>query len=257
MNTDHNGRNMASRLFALIVWAAVAASVAYWGLRWLSRPAAVPAHATPVSLDAAVRGDIHRLLAAPKVVAGVAQIQSEAQALAGRLKLLGVVASRNETDPQSVALLSMDGKPARAVRIGMAIDGGYVLRTLSQRSAGIGQPDGPVAVNLDLPLMPPPATGVQPPPTGVLQSPTMPSVAAMQGGAQTPPPAPKVEASIGYGGAVPPATNAAAAQRRARLGRMQQGQPPLPQGQGGVPGANGVLSTPEAGMPPPPPQPGT
>jgi general secretion pathway protein C len=255
MNTDHNGRNMASRLFALIVWAAVAASVAYWGLRWLSRPAAVPAHATPVSLDAAVRGDIHRLLAAPKTVAGVAQIQSEAQALAGRLKLLGVVASRNETDPTSVALLSMDGKPARAVRIGMVIDGAYVLRTLSQRSAGIGQPDGPVAVNLDLPLLPPPATGVQPPPTGVLQSPSMPSVAAMQGGAQTPPP----QAPVSGAGRMPngdPQSPAYPGSRRGRLSRMQQGQPPLPQGQGGVPGANGVLSTPEAGMPPPP-QPGT
>ncbi len=251
---------MASRLFALLVWAAVAASVAYWGLRWLSRPAAVPAHTTPVSLDAAVRGDIHRLLAAPKAANPVAQIQSEAQALAGRLKLLGVVASPNETDPRSVALLSMDGKPARAVRIGMVIDGGYVLRTLSQRSAGIGQPDGPVAVNLDLPLMPAPATGMQPPPTGVLQSPTMPSVAAMQGGPQTAAPAPvapRAEASVGYGGAaMPPPSDAMANNRRGRLGRLQQGMPPTPGGAGGAPGANGILNTPEAGMPPPP-QPGT
>jgi len=27
---------MASRFFALLTWAAVAASLAYWGLRWLA-----------------------------------------------------------------------------------------------------------------------------------------------------------------------------------------------------------------------------
>lgn len=176
---------MASRFFALVVWAAVAASVAYWGLRWLSKPAAVPAHATPVTLDAAARGDLQRLLAPPpEAASGVVQMQSEAQALAGRLKLMGVMAPLDGEGRGGVALLSLDGKPARAVRVGMVIDGEYVLRTLSQRSAGIGTPQGPVAVNLDLPLMPPPATGIQPPPQGVLKSDTMPSVAAMQGNAQ-------------------------------------------------------------------------
>lgn len=199
---------MASRFFALLVWAAVAASVAYWGLRWLSRPAAVPAHATPVTLDAAVRGDIHRLLNPPaQAASGPVQALGEAQALIGRLKLLGVVAPRAEAGDSGIALLSLDGKPARAVRVGMVIDGSYVLRSLSQRSAGIGMADGPVVANLDLPLMPPPSSGMLPPPTGVIQSPTMPSVATMQGSAPVQAPVnPSVATppSVGNGGAVAP-----------------------------------------------------
>jgi general secretion pathway protein C len=178
---------MASRFFALVVWAAVAASVAYWGLRWLSRPAAVPANATPVSLDAAVKGDLRRLLLPPaKPTAGAAQSLSEAATLTGRLKLLGVIAPRLVNDRAGVALLSLDGKPARAVRVGMVIDGDYMLRTIDQHSIGIGKADGAVAASMDLPLMPPPATGalVTPP---VLRTNGMPSVAAMQGGQQTPP----------------------------------------------------------------------
>ncbi len=194
---------MASRFFALVVWAAVAASVAYWGLRWLSRPTAVPANATPVSLDAAVKGDIRRLLAGPAKPASGVENLSEASALAGRLKLLGVIAPRDETDRAGVALLSMDGKPARAVRVGMVIDGDYVLRTLTQRSAGIGKTEGPVATTLDLPLLPPPATGMLSTPP-VLRSSTTPSVAAMQGGQQTAPSMPATAPAGVADGAQPP-----------------------------------------------------
>jgi general secretion pathway protein C len=230
---------MASRFFALVVWAAVAASVAYWGLRWLSRPTAVPANATPVSLDAAVKGDIRRLLAGPaKPASGVAENQSEVSALAGRLKLLGVIAPRDETDHAGVALLSMDGKPARAVRVGMVIDGDYVLRTLTQRSAGIGKTEGPVATTLDLPLLPPPATGMLA--TAPVLRAAAPSVAAMQGGQQSPP------SSAGTAPAAPAAPGVAAG-----------GQPPVmppdgPLGPIGPIGRRGRHPAPGNGMPPPP-----
>jgi general secretion pathway protein C len=225
---------MASRFFALVVWAAVAASVAYWGLRWLSRPAAVPANATPVSLDAAVKGDLRRLLLPPaKPTAGAAQNLSEAATLTGRLKLLGVVAPRNEGETSGVALLSLDGKPARAVRIGMVIDGDYMLRTIDQHSIGIGKADGPVAASMDLPLMPPPATGalVTPP---VLRSTSMPSVAAMQGGQQTPP-------SDAGNQAAPQGNDLSTPPGRPTMGRP--GMPPPGQ-------RNGAQGNP-AGMPPP------
>ena len=64
-NTHHNGRIMASRIFALIIWAAVAASLAYWGLRWLAPPTGVPATAMQVSLEGGVSGDMRRLLLGP------------------------------------------------------------------------------------------------------------------------------------------------------------------------------------------------
>ncbi len=159
---------MASRIFALIIWAAVAASLAYWGLRWMARPTGVPSNATPVSLSGGAQGDLRRLLAGPsKAASGAAQADpSTASALASRLKLLGVVAPR-AGDSGGVALLSVDGKPPRAVRMGGVVEGELVLTGLTQRSAEIGPQGGPAAVTLDLPLLPPPATGALPPPTGV------------------------------------------------------------------------------------------
>lgn len=171
-NNHHNGRIMASRIFALVIWAAVAASVAYWGLRWLAQPTGVPVHATPVSMDGGAQGDLRRLLAGPpKAASGADQgAQSAASALVARLKLLGVVAPRQDGQPGGVALLSIDGKPPRAVRVGGVIDGETVLLALTQRGASIGPAGGPPAATLDLPLLPPPLTGSLPPPTGATMS---------------------------------------------------------------------------------------
>jgi len=157
---------MASRIFALIIWAAVAASLAYWGLRWLARPTGVPANATPVSLDSGAQGDLRRLLAGPVKASAPAVDPSATSALASRLKLLGVVAPRHEGDAGGVALLSIDGKPPKAIRVGGVIDGDMVLKSLTQHGASIGTADGPATTTLDLPLLPPPPTGALPPVSG-------------------------------------------------------------------------------------------
>ena len=57
LGNHHNVHIMASRLFALLVWAAVAASLAFWGLRWIARPAGVPYNASSVTLDGGAHGD--------------------------------------------------------------------------------------------------------------------------------------------------------------------------------------------------------
>ena len=157
---------MASRILALLIWAAVAASLAYWGLRWLAQPTAVPANATSVSLDNAARGDLRKLLTGPRTADPAQPDPNAASVLAGRIKLLGVVAPRAEGDKGGLALLSVDGKPPRAVRAGSAVDGDMVLLAVSQRGAEIGPAAGPAAVKLDLPLLPAAATGALPPPTG-------------------------------------------------------------------------------------------
>lgn len=164
---------MASRILALIIWAAVAASLAYWGLRWLAQPTGVPPNATPVSLDGGIHGDLHRLLAGPAAAASGANQpdpSSAASALASRMKLLGVVAPREANGAGGVALVSIDGKPPRAIRVGGVIEGDLVLQSLTQRGAAIGQADAPASVTLDLPLLPGPATGALPPPEGVSMS---------------------------------------------------------------------------------------
>ncbi|MGH6645711.1 hypothetical protein [Aquabacterium sp.] len=157
---------MASRILALLIWAAVAASLAYWGLRWLAQATPVPPNATAVSLDSAARGDLRKLLTGPPTADPAQPDPSAASVLAGRIKLVGVVAPRHEGDQGGLALLSVDGKPPRAVRAGATVDGEMVLLAVSQRGAEIGPAAGPAAVKLDLPLLPGAATGSLPPPSG-------------------------------------------------------------------------------------------
>jgi general secretion pathway protein C len=161
---------MASRIAALLIWAAVAASLAYWGLRWLAPPVGVPTHAAPVTLETGVRGDIQRLLTGPTRSAAPQANPSAASALGSRIKVIGVMAPA-PGQTAGVALLSIDGKPPKAYRVGAIVDGEMVLQGLSQRSAQIGPQDGSAFLNVDLPGLPPPATGSLPPPTGVTQAP--------------------------------------------------------------------------------------
>lgn len=168
--SHHNAPTMASRIAALLIWAAVAASLAHWGLRWLAPPTGVPHNAASVTLETGVRGDIQRLLTGPVRTEGPQANPSAASALASRIKVLGVMAPA-PGQSAGVALLSIDGKPPRAIRVGGVIDGDMVLQDLSQRSARIGPQDGTNFLTIDLPGLPPAATGTLPPPSGVTQTP--------------------------------------------------------------------------------------
>lgn len=182
---------MASRFFALLTWAAVAASLAYWGLRWLAPPAGVPANASPVSLDTAAQGDLRRLLTGPASAAAAAPVVNASAQLLARIKLVGVVAPRTP-GAGGVVLLSIDGKPPRALRPGDRVDGDLVVKTLSQRSVAIGPAEGDGVITLDLPTLPPPAAGSLPPVGGFTRE------GAPQGGAATAP------GSAQPGNAMPP-----------------------------------------------------
>lgn len=171
---------MSSRLSALVIWAAVAASLAYWGLRWLAQPIAVPANATSVSMDSGSKGDFRRLLSGPAASSPQAMDPGTQSALAGRIQLRGAFAT--DQGHGGVALLSVDGQPPRAVRVGQTVDGVMVLQRVDASGAQIGPAEGPVALTLALPTLPAPATGTLPPPTGVstAMAPALPGI--------TPPP---------------------------------------------------------------------
>ena len=119
---------MSSRLSALVIWAAVAASLAYWGLRWLAQPIAVPANALSVSMDSGSKGDFRRLLSGPAAASPQAIDAGAQSALAGRIQLQGAFASGDASGFSGVALLSVDGQPPRAVRVGQAL--GFNLETM-------------------------------------------------------------------------------------------------------------------------------
>ena len=82
---------MSSRLLSLLIWAAVAASAFYWGLRLLVKPIPVPGQALVASVAAPLGGDLSRLLGTPP-----AQPLAAAAPADSRFKLIGVVAPRFE-----------------------------------------------------------------------------------------------------------------------------------------------------------------
>lgn len=166
---DHNAAIMASRFAALLIWAAVAASFAYWGLRWLSPSLGVPPNASAVTLETGVRSDIHRLLTNPsRSPEGGPDNLGASAALGSRIKVIGVMAPA-PGHSQGVALLSIDGAPPKAFRVGDVVDTGIVLQSLSQLSARFGPKDGTDLLAIDLPGLPAPTTGSLPPPSGITQ----------------------------------------------------------------------------------------
>ena len=173
-----------------MIWALVAGTLVFWALRLLVRAPEAPAHAGPVGAAVAAKGDLARLLGAAPVATAAAAALPEASS---RFRLLGVMAPKASAKPdaagQGVALIAVDGKPARAFAVGAQLDTDLVLQAVSLRTASIGPPEGAASVRLEIPLLPAPATGtlpsapglstLSPPPPALLPPPALaiPSVA--------------------------------------------------------------------------------
>jgi general secretion pathway protein C len=152
---------MVARWAAFVIWAAVAASGAYWASKLLARPQPVPAHAVLVVPATAAGGDLTRVFGAdpaPAIAAAEAAPPPDA-----RFRLVGVVAPRGRpAGVGGVALIARDGQPAKAYRVGAAVDGEWVLLGVHARGATLGPRGQPAQVALELPALPPPSTGIPP-----------------------------------------------------------------------------------------------
>lgn len=198
---------MKVRLIAFVIWAAVAATAMFWILRLgVSSPSA-PAHTVAVGPAAAPRGDLTRVFGAAPVAVAAGPNAVAQTPLSSRFKLLGLAAPRQGGDRNGLALIAVDGKPARAYAVGVAVDGDLLLQSVDPRSARLGVRGAPAQVTLELPALPLPATGSFPlaqasnggqtglatlPPTGGVGVPTIAPSQAPQGDAPpvpVPPPA--------------------------------------------------------------------
>jgi general secretion pathway protein C len=150
---------MPARLSAFVIWALVAASAAFWGLRMFVRAPGAPAHTVAVGDAAPLRADLTRIFGAPPVASTQT---AQAPAMSSRFQLTGVMAPKVPGGP-GIALIAVDGKTPRAYRVGSAIDGDLVLQSVSLRSAAIGPARGTAAVVLEMPPLPTAATGTLPP----------------------------------------------------------------------------------------------
>lgn len=140
----HSRWTVAGATFVL--WALVAASAVYWGLKLTSR--AGSAAAAPIALRTPAPADpvaVARLLgASPAAAAPVASLSS-------RFALVGVVASKSH---KGAALIAVDGRPAKPFRVGAAVDQALVLQSVESRRAILAaSADGPPVLTLELPAI--------------------------------------------------------------------------------------------------------
>jgi general secretion pathway protein C len=179
---------MLQRLVTLAVWLIVGWTAMALLLRLLPGGQPLPAGVQALASEAPPPADLTRLFGAP--VSDEPQAAPPPPPESARFKLLGVVAPRQagEQTRQGVALMSIDGGPARAFRIGQLVDGEFRLLSVSARGAGLGA-QGQVSLQLPLSELPPAATGMLPgmgmplvqgmsPP---LQQPSMPPMESPQG----------------------------------------------------------------------------
>ena len=180
---------MYARLSSFVIWSLVAATLMFWALRFVARPLQAPAYAMAVSTAAPMRGDLTRLFGAAPLLAIAVEAAPEAPS---RFRLVGVMAPNSRRDDANaaygLALIAVDGKPAKAFAVGSTLDSNLVLQSVSLRTASLGPAEGARSVLLELPALPPPSTGVLPAPG----SPAGVTPAPPQGGR---PPAPMAPAA--------------------------------------------------------------
>ncbi len=155
----HDNPPMWSRWLSWGVWGLVSASVVYWGVRLFAPSQETPAQAAVAVPKGIARGDLTRVFGpdeAPK---------PDAEALPApdkRFALLGVVAPRARAGSQAaregIAVIAIEGKPAKAYRVGAVVDGDTVVQTVAPRSVTLGPKGGPALVSLELAAPPAAAT---------------------------------------------------------------------------------------------------
>ena len=136
MQTDAY-RLWSTRIVTFAVSALAAASVAYWGLKgWgphppSTAPTVVLAQASPASPQA-----VARALGGGQATAPVASV---APSVISRYALVGVLAGRSRA---GAALISVDGKEAKPVRVGNLVDDGVMLQSVTGRRAVLSSATG-------------------------------------------------------------------------------------------------------------------
>jgi len=193
---------MSSRWTGFFIWALVAASAAFWGIRIFAATRPVPAGAQAPETVAA-NGPMERLFGAVVVAAApVAAVHPESE----RFQLVGVIAPPGADGAHSgYAVVAIDGQPARSWQVGATLDGNTALLSVSKRGADFGPRGGPAAFSLQLPEPSAAETGTLPPPTSqpvVAQAPQFAPQPNMAGGPGGPMQQPQ-GAQVPQNGAVP------------------------------------------------------
>ena len=139
------GSSLPVKLTTALLWAGAAAIVVFWGLRFAG---SADAHSPVVPAAQAVQANAQALAKALGAVALPAAGPVVAP-VASRYALMGVVAGRESG--AGAVVIAVSGQPARAVRVGDAVEDGVILQSLSTREARLGPVSGPATTVLELP----------------------------------------------------------------------------------------------------------
>jgi general secretion pathway protein C len=131
---------------SFVMSALVALSATFWVLKL---KASGPASAAIPAVVTGATPTIDPQVLALALGGGKQAATPEAAPASSRYVLAGVVADQSKG---GAALIAVDGKPAKAVRVGGTVEGNLVLQSVTARRALLG-PDaqGPASVTLDLP----------------------------------------------------------------------------------------------------------
>lgn len=134
------------RLTSLLVWAVVAYSAVVFALQW---GGGVPVdYVVAGSEQKQVAPDVDALAVSKAL--GAAPVQSASASLASRFVLVGVM---DGGPSQGVALISVDGKPAKPYRLGQAVSEGFVVVGTGPKKAELGPQLGAASsLVLELPV---------------------------------------------------------------------------------------------------------
>ncbi|HWK82201.1 MAG TPA: hypothetical protein VNS61_00565 [Caldimonas sp.] len=219
---------MYARVSAFVIWSLVAATAMFWALRFGVQAPRAPAYAVPIDRATPLRGDLARLFGAPVTVAALPEALPEAPS---RFRLVGVMAPKSKSAEGSgrygLALIAVDGKPARAFAVGSRLDSKLVLQSVGLRTASLGPAEGSRSVLLEMPPLNAAATGALPVPGSQTGLPARPSPLPAAAPVPLPPPAPAL------GSAPVPATQAQSTPPAAAL------NPPI---NPGLPAADNIRS---------------
>lgn len=173
---------MVARLLSFGVWAVVAATTVFWGLRLATRPQPLPPQAAVAVSGLPQGGDLTRLFGAPPPP--VVEAAPAAPPPDARFKLLGVVAPA-AGQHAGLALLAVDGRPARALAPGERVDGDWTLRSIAHRRVELTPAAGGPSMVLELPVLAEAARGTLAAPAELGGTPSPPAVAPAPPGPPT------------------------------------------------------------------------
>jgi general secretion pathway protein C len=143
--------------------ALAAGSAMFWTLKWPlpNLAAELPADLTVAGAQTAapnpqaiakLLGGGHRMIGPPPTGMQTSGQTASSRAVqaASRMHLAGVVSSGKQ---EGIALIAMDGKPAKPFSVGQRVDGDLLLQSVTPTRASLGtEIKGPAVVTLELPL---------------------------------------------------------------------------------------------------------